>query len=116
MINNKNRIYVFFIICIGVRIFLSIVSKNINIKYLPILGYIALIPAIGFLIIFITGSRKTGFEAGGKIWWNHMRPIHSILFFIFAKLAINMDKNAWIVLLLDALLGIISKVIHIYQI
>ena len=113
MINNKNRIYIFFIICIGIRLLISIVAKHINISYLPNLAVIALIISIGFMVIYMTGIRKTGYEAGGKIWWNHLRPVHAMLYFIFAMLAFKKDKNAWIALFIDALLGIFSKVIHI---
>lgn len=113
MINDKNRSYVFFIGCIGFRLFISIFAKYINKDYLPIMAYIAIIIGIGFTVIYITGIRKTGYEAGGKIWWNHLRPVHAMLYFIFAYMVFEKDDNAWIALLIDALLGIISKVIHI---
>ena len=46
------------------------------------LGYLALLPATEFIYIYLTGSMKTGAESfGEKIWWNNLRPIHSILFF-----------------------------------
>ena len=61
--------------------------------YLPFLGYIALIPAIGFLYIFIFGKRKQGAETFNQpIWWDYMRPIHSFLYFYFAYMAINKKK------------------------
>jgi len=44
---------------------------------------------------------------GDKIWWNDIRIIHGILYLYFAYLAINKNKNAWKVLLIDALFGLI---------
>ena len=51
-------------------------------------------PAIGFSYIFIFGKRKKGGQTfGQKIWWNHLRPIHALLYALFAYLAINKNKN-----------------------
>jgi hypothetical protein len=102
-----------FLVCIGVRSLFVIIAKYINPHYLKYLGYLALLPALGFSYIYLTGSRKTGPETfGGKIWWNHLRPIHSILYFLFAYNAILGNKQSWIYLLIDVLLGFISFVIH----
>ena len=81
------------------------------------MGYLALLPAIGFTYIYLTGSRKTGGEVfGGKIWWNNLRPLHAFLYFLFAYNAINGNKNAWIFLLIDVIVGLISFVsFHYYN-
>jgi len=82
---------------------------------LKYLGYLALLPAIGFMYIYLTGSRKTGAEVfGEKIWWNDLRPIHSMLYFLFAYNAIKCNKQSWIYLLADVLLGLISFLIYHY--
>ena len=79
----QQRFLLFLIGCIGIRSLFVIVAKYINVKYLKYLGYVALIPAIGFMFIYLTGSRKTGAEVfGEKIWWNDLRPIHSILYIL----------------------------------
>jgi hypothetical protein len=107
----------FLIGCIGSRVLFVILAKKINIAYLPILGYIALLPAIGFLYIFITGSRQTGLEDGGdKIWWNSLRPIHSLLYFIFAYYAITKNSHAWKILALDVSFGLLAFIYHHYNI
>lgn len=112
--NQLRKRFVLFIFgCIGLRILFVIISKNIDKKYLPYLGYLALIPAIGFLYIFFSGSRKTGLEVGGgKIWWNNLRPIHGILYLLFAYSAITKKTFAWIFLLIDVLLGISAFIFH----
>lgn len=107
------RILLFLIGCIGLRLWLVYLAKNINPEYLKIMGYLALIPAIGFLVIYLGGYRKTGIEvSGGKIWWNHLRPIHGLLYFVFAFMAINKNNNAWKVLLLDVLIGLLFYIKH----
>ena len=98
----QQRILMFLIGCIGVRSLFVIIAKYINTKYLKYLGYLALLPAIGFIYIYLTGTRKTGVEVfGEKIWWNNLRPIHSILYFLFAYNAIMGNKQSWIYLLVD---------------
>lgn len=105
----------FLIGCIGVRSLFVIIAKNTTTTYLKYLGYLALLPAIGFSYIYLTGSRKTGAEVfGEKIWWNHLRPIHAILYFLFAYNAIIGNKQAWIYLLADVLIGLISFLVHHY--
>ena len=111
----QQTILVFLIGCIGIRSLFVIIAKYINIKYLKYLGYLALLPATGFMYIFLTGSRNTGVGVfGEKIWWNNLRPVHSILYFLFAYNAIIGNKHAWIYLLVDVLISLISFLIHHY--
>lgn len=111
----QQRFLLFLIGCIGIRSLFVIVAKYVNVKYLKYLGYVALLPAIGFMYIYLTGSRKTGAEVfGEKIWWNDLRPIHSILYFLFAYNAIMGNKQSWIYLLVDVLFGLVSFLIHHY--
>jgi hypothetical protein len=111
----QKRFLMFLIGCIGIRSLFVIIAKYINVKYLKYLGYIALLPAIGFIYIYLTGSRKTGPEVfGEKIWWNNLRPIHSILYFLFAYNAIIGNKHSWIYLLIDVLIGLISFLVYHY--
>jgi len=95
---------------------IAYLAKIININYLPLMGYLAILPAVGFTYIFLTGSRKTGAEVfGGKIWWNNLRPIHAILYALFAYNAINKNPNSWKILLADVILGLIAFIIFHYS-
>jgi len=115
MDNLQERFLLFLIGCIGIRSLFVVIAKYINAKYLKYLGYIALLPAIGFMYIYLTGSRETGAEVfGEKIWWNDLRPIHSILYFLFAYNAIMGNKQSWIYLLVDVLFGLVSFLLHHY--
>ena len=112
----QKRFLLFLIGCIGSRILLVLITKYSPIQYLPILGYIALVPTIGFVYIYLTGSRKTGAEVfNAKIWWNNLRPIHGLLYGLFAYNAINGNVNSWIYLLVDVIIGIISFTLHHYS-
>ena len=109
----QKRFLLFLIGCIGTRISIMLLAKKIQPKYLPIMGYLALLPAIGFIYIYLTNSRKTGNEVfGDKIWWNYLRPIHSLLYFIFAYLAINKSPMSWIALLVDVIIGLCSFIFY----
>ena len=113
MTNEVERIILFLVGCIGLRFFFVYVAKVISLQYLPILGYIALLPAIGFMYIFITGSRKTGPEVfGDTIWWNDLRPVHAALYGIFAYNAIHKNPDSWMVLLVDVLIGLVAFIHH----
>ena len=109
----QKRFLLFLIGCIGSRTLLAILAKNTSVNYLPILGYIAMLPAIGFMYIYVTGSRKTGVEVGGeKIWWNDLRPFHAVLYFLFAYNAIYKHADSWKYLAADVVFGLVSFLIH----
>ena len=113
----QKRFLLFLIGCIGTRTLFVIITKNASETYLKYFGYLALLPAISFMYIYLTGSRKTGAEVfGDKIWWNNLRPIHSLLYFLFAYNAIIGNKSAWIILLVDVVIGLISFInFHYYN-
>ena len=115
MNNIQKRFLLFLIGCIGLRSLFVILAKNASVNYLKYLGYLALLPAVGFLYIFFTGSRQTGEEVfGDKIWWNNLRPIHAVLYLLFSYNAIIGNKNSWIYLLVDVLFGLSSFLLHHY--
>jgi hypothetical protein len=104
----EKRFILFLIGCIGLRTLFVLIAKNIDNDMLPYLGYLAILPALGFMYIYLTDSRKTGQEVfGEKIWWNHLRPIHSLLYFAFAYSAIMKKSYSWIFLLIDVVFGLV---------
>ena len=109
----QKRFALFLIGCMGARLSLAIIAKNIDTKYLKYMGYLLLLPAFGFMFIYLTGIRKTGAEVfGEKIWWNNLRPLHAILYLLFSINAINGNRNSWLYLLLDVFIGLIAFLIH----
>ena len=97
------------------RLLFVIIAKNVSIKILHYLGYLALTMPIAFMYIYLTGSRKTGVEVlGDKIWWNNLRPLHALLYGLFAYNAIKGNPNSWMYLFLDVIIGLISFLTYHY--
>ena len=107
MNNIQKRFLLFLFGCILIRFLLVILAKNIDKENLQYLGYLALIPVLGWLYIIFIGERDTGGEVfGEKIWWKDLRIIHVSLWSIFAYMAINKNNNAWQFLLIDTIFGL----------
>lgn len=113
----QKRFLLFLVGCIGTRSLFVYLAKKVSTQILMYMGYLALLPAIGFLYIYFSGARQTGAEVfGDKIWWNNLRPIHSALYFTFAYNAINGNPMAWVYLLIDVVIGLISFLsFHFYN-
>ncbi len=115
MNNIQKRFLLFLFGCIMVRLLFVYAAKNVSLETLRYLGYLALIPIIGWLYIIFINPRDTGAEVfGDKIWWKNLRPIHLILYSIFSYLAITKNKWAWVVLLIDVLFGLSAFLYHHY--
>ena len=109
MNNTQKRFLLFLFGCMGTRTFFLFIAKQASPLVLFYMGWLALVPAFGFMYYFLTGSRKTGGEVfGEKIWWNDLRPVHSVLYALFAWKAITGQRGAWVYLLIDILVGIFS--------
>lgn len=110
--SEKDKIIkLFFFACIPARLLLVFLIYFVDKKYLYYLSFIGFIAGIGFLYNFIF-TKERGSTFNQISWWNYLRPIHSLLYLIFGYLAYNKNQYAYIPLLLDVLLGIISFVIN----
>jgi hypothetical protein len=113
---KTKRILVFLLGCIGTRLALTILAKYIAIDYLPYFTFFTIPVAISFMYLYIFGNDTVNSQlewlGDKKIWWNELRPIHSISFMIFSIMAVNKSPDAWIILLLDTIFGLISWLIH----
>jgi hypothetical protein len=110
---NVQRALLFLFGCIGVRSLFVYIAYAASPTILPYLGALALLPAIGFTIIYAYGLRKTGAEVGGEqIWWNDLRPIHAALYGAFAAAAIAKQHWAWVFLLADVMFGLGAWIRH----
>ena len=102
----KNKILLYFIFgCLLSRIILVLIAKYINNKYLPYMSLFTLIIGVGFIYTSII-NKKIGFF-GSKIWWNNYRLIHSFNYALFSIQAFLLYNKAWIILFIDAILGLI---------
>lgn len=105
----------FLLVCIPLRILLAYLAKVGSMHVLQLMGVAAVVMSIGFIYIYITGTRQTGAEVfGGKIWWNDFRPVHAFLYSYFAWMVFvsrNYD-DAWIILALDVAVGVFASSTH----
>ena len=100
-------IYYFIFFCFPARLLLALLAKKIESKYLPIMGLFTIFISISFFINFIKNKESDKGFFGNYVWWNNYRLIHSFMFALFSIQALLIYKNAWIVLFIDALLGLI---------
>ena len=107
------RLLIFLIGCIGTRVLLMYYAKVTNLETLQYLGYLSIIPALGFFVIYFGNLRKTGIETGGNIiWWNDLRPVHGLLYSLFAYNAIMKNSSSWIYILIDVIIGFTSFIVY----
>jgi hypothetical protein len=105
-------ILLFLLGCMPVRILTVFIAKEYK-EYLSIMAPVAFLMALGFTLIYILGLRKTGAETFGEtIWWNSLRPVHAILYYLFAYSAFMKKDYAWVFLAVDVLIGGMSFINH----
>lgn len=100
----------YYLICIPVRLLLALLAYYYHNKFIQnILVIFTCLGGLGFLYLYITNSRSKG-AFGQKVWWNHLRLIHGILFIsyaIFSKQESLCSRYAFIFLLIDVLISIV---------
>ncbi len=97
--------------CIPLRLALAYLAKT-QPSVLGVLGLGYLVLAVAMMAIYFFDLRPVGTEAGGRIWWNAIRPLHAILYFLFSYLALTGSSEAWKVLVADVVLGLTAWVFH----
>jgi hypothetical protein len=103
--------YLFFGVCIPVRLLLVYLASILNKNNLRFFGIILLVIALGFLYLYFANKRLNAAEAtGGVTWWSEYRLIHGLLYLCAAIYAFQGKNTAWIPLLIDVGLGVSLKV------
>lgn len=103
---------ILFLVCIFLRlclVYIALILSKTNMTYLRIYGILAYVISVGFFVTEFLGLRKKGMN-NQKVWW--FRYIHSIFYGLFGYLAIQKNKNAYLVLLADVIFGISSYIYH----
>jgi hypothetical protein len=104
----RKTLLLFLLGCMGARLLIAFIAKQVNKKWLRVMGYIAILPILGFMYIFLTGVRNDKGAFGEAIWWNGLRPVHAILYSLFAYFAITGNRNAWMYLFADAMISLVG--------
>ena len=89
------------------------VSLVVLAVYYPLLAApLALAIGAGILTVYTFNLRPDAFEAGGKAWWDSLRPYHAALLLAGGALAARRSPAAPYVLALDAAFGATAWLIH----
>lgn len=115
--NNIQKLSIIFLIgCIGVRTLITYIAKIASKQILMYMGYISIIVGLGFLAIYFGNLRKSDKGAfGEKIWWTNLRPVHGLLYLLFAYNAITGNRDAWLYLAIDVVIAFLSFLLIHYQ-
>jgi len=109
MISSTVRIVLFLSLCITIRSIAAYLAyKYPHTPLVKILAVLYTVMGISMLYLFISNKRQNAPEGGGVTWWNNIRPIHALLYIMFA-LTVFMGKNySYMFLVADVLLGLIA--------
>ena len=95
----------FAFMCIPTRILLALEGRLAPDWLIAVASLIS----AGFMYIWLSGARRTGVETGGlPIWWDDLRPVHSLLWLAFVIGALTGNAQAWKFLALDVILGLVA--------
>lgn len=111
--NDTGRIILFLTVCMTVRLALAIFAKMLSPTYLPIMGILTLFVSAGFLYTFLFSKKPIG-AFRGKLWWNNMRLVHSIIYLTFSVCAIMRKSWSWMILLFDVFVGLCAFLFHYF--
>ena len=112
----QKRFLLFIFGCIPARLALAAVAKYSPTAYLHYLGYLALLPAFGFLYLFFSGKRMVGLETqGSPIWWTKFRLFHGLMYLLFAFYAIHKNTNAYKFIVVDTIVGLVLFLVNHYE-
>ncbi len=98
---------IFVVGCLGARLALAVAALLVSRAWLRVLAVCGAGIALGFMVLYLTGWRRSGPETGGApIWWNALRPVHALLYATFAACAwAGQRRAAAAALLVDVALG-----------
>lgn len=108
----------FWCACIPVRLLLVSIAYafeqgHIDDRYrLPFLALILFI-GLPFFYRYVSGTRTSGPETFGRpIWWNPLRPIHGMLYTLYAFLFYRRLRGAYLLLLVDVCVGVYAELVY----
>jgi hypothetical protein len=107
---NRERTALFLIGCMGSRFALAEGARRMQgTEKLANIAPLAFLPAFAFFVLFAFGLRKSGPETfGDPIWWDKLRPLHAILYALFAYTAMKRLPGSWRFLYADVSIGLLA--------
>ena len=121
--NASQRATLFLFGCISSRLVIALIAYKLSQHSIhdlqrKLLACISIIIGISFITLYAANLRQNAPEAGGVTWWNTLRPLHGALW-LFAGSALlcprkEIQNLAWIVFVIDAMIGLGAWVKHRY--
>jgi len=115
-------------VCLSLRALIAYAFyRGAPARFLPIMGVLAIMVAIGFMSIYLFEWRQGSVTETGKgctVWWNDLRPIHAVLYLLAGVSTLmywkqgkgggNGEGKRWIgslFLSMDVCIGVVYKII-----
>ena len=93
--------------CIPVRILLAASLFVMPEAQLTVASTILGAIGISFAALYIFKLRMNAPEGGGKTWWNHLRPLHAVLYLLAAHFLLTGNRlYASMALIIDVIVGL----------
>lgn len=108
---NVLRTLLFFVICVGVRLWIAFGVKTVPSTLHKHVAFGLGMIALGFATIYTFDLRKSGSETFGEpnIWWDNLRPVHAAMYGIAAMYTMRGHTElAFQVLVLDTIIGALA--------
>jgi hypothetical protein len=96
----------FWYACVPIRVTIAVVLCFVSRDVLNIVAGLAIVGALGFMWRMATYDAQQT-QLGRLVDWNHLRPVHIILWIAFAALVFAKSDYALIVPFIDVLVGIV---------
>jgi len=96
-------------ICIFIRlslVYLIYIVYKMQIRYIFALLFFAL--SVGAMYQYIVKTRKVG-AFNNKVWWDYLRPIHSLFFMLTSLGLLYKYKYTFVFLLMDTIIGMVGR-------
>ena len=105
------EIIYYYVICICIRLsfaYLTYVLYNKSIRYTLITLFFII--SIGELYQYIMKTRTIG-AFNNRVWWDSLRPIHTLLFFCTSLSLFYKYKYSYLILLLDTIISVLGYIL-----
>lgn len=107
-----NRIALFLGGCMVVRTLFVVLAYTMPALWVrQWMAFPAVVIGLSFFVLYLFGWRQTGREVNyERIWWDPIRPVHGALYLTFAYLAWTLHPQAYLVLGIDVIFGLLAFV------
>ena len=113
MLSPRQRLFQFLGICIVLRSIAAFIAylypQSVVTK---VLAGFYLLMGISMIYLFATNKRQNAPEGGGITWWNDIRPVHGLLYILFAMFAFTNKNFSYLFLVGDVILGLVAFTVH----